>query len=223
MSPNNTVVKRTWTRGNLAAAGPGITADEWDNPAQVIEKLQRWATERALDAVNWYQRDKRDKRWASRLLRAGAVVLAVAGGVAPLVSTTDAATARLGYIVLAGAAGCVAFDHFFGLSSGWMRDISAMQTLQSSLTRFHLDWLAWQANSSPALANPATSGDAVRAALELIDRLVTQVVRVTEAETMQWITDFHQSVAVLRQQADPGITSPQDLFTWSQANEVATK
>ena len=49
---------------------------------------------------------------------------------------------------------------------------------------------------------------------------MTDVARITEAETGQWITDFSSAVAALRQQANPGVTSPQDLITWESQGDL---
>jgi len=194
-----------------------ISAEQWLDHAQALDRFRAWAEDRATEAIRWYLRDKQAKRWASRLLRAAAVVTGVSGGVLPLISgSVHGINPNLGYIVLAVAAGCVAFDHFFGLSSGWMRDIAALQALQGRLGRFQLDWARWQAAQTGATGSSAWAapGEAVVAALDLIDELVTGVAQVTEAETSQWITDFTSSVATLRQQASPSVTSPQDLITW---------
>jgi hypothetical protein len=214
--------RRPWPRkrGDLPpVTRPEITADQWREPGQALDRLRTWAEDRATETITWYLRDKQNKRSFSRLLRAAAVVLAVAGGVLPLISSsTGGISPNLGYVFLAVAAGCVAFDHFFGLSAGWMRDIATLQALQSRLARFQLDWARWQAVQAGAGTDrPATD---VVAALDLIDELVTSVAQLTEAETTQWITDFSSSVAALRQQASPSVTSPQDLITWGNQGGV---
>ena len=211
MSANGGRRRLSWTRGDLRpVARPPLQA-QWQD-ADALEQLRGWAEARAVETIHWYLRDKKPKRWASRLLRAGAVVFAVAGGVLPLLTASvHGIDPSLGYVFLALAAGCVAFDHFFGLSAGWIRDIVALQALQGSLTRFHLDWARWQA----AQASGAGEGDPVGAGLALIGGLVEDVAKVTEAETAQWISEFSSSVAALRQQASPGVASPADLIAWS--------
>lgn len=216
--------RRRWTRGDLPVVERlDISAGEWADPARTLEKMRAWAEQRAVVTIDWYTRDKRAKRWLSRLLRAAAVVAAVAGGVLPLISgTVNGVNPNLGYVFLAAAAGLVAFDHFFGLSSGWMRDIAAIQALQGRLARFQLDWARWQAEQAGILHASAsrTSAEAA-AALDLIGGLVTGVGELTEAETAQWITDFSTSVAALRQQASPSVTSPQDLLTWGEQGNIS--
>jgi hypothetical protein len=43
---------------------------------------------------------------------------------------------QLGYVMLALAAACVGFDHFFGLSTGWMRFMVTEMSLQQVLAEF---------------------------------------------------------------------------------------
>jgi hypothetical protein len=199
-----------------------VSDAQWTERGETIALLRTWAEDRATETITWYLRDKQAKRWGSRLLRAAAVLAAVTGGVLPLLAgTTGGINPNLGYVFLATAAGCIAFDHYFGLSSGWMRDMAAVQALQGMLARFQLDWSRWQANRAGATANAAaaTEIETVDSALELIDALVTGVARVTEAETSQWIAEFSTSIAALRQQVSPAVSSAQDLLTWgSQGN-----
>ncbi len=207
--------RRSWARGDLSPVARPQLPSQWQD-AEAIGQLRDWAEARAVETINWYLRDKRPKRWASRLLRAGAVIFAVAGGVLPLLTATvHGIDPSLGYVFLALAAGCVAFDHFFGLSVGWIRDIVALQALQGSLTRFHLDWASWQAARAGGQPKTGSDADAISAGLALIGGLIGDIAKVTEAETAQWVTEFSSSVAALRQQANPGVASPADLIAWS--------
>lgn len=214
---------RSLARGDIPPAPrPGTTPQGWADEAQAIELLRAWAEDRATEAIEWYLRDKQPKRWASRLLRAAAVLFAVTGGVLPLISgSIHGINPDLGYVSLAIAAGCVAFDHFFGLSSGWIRDITAIQALQGLLARFHLDWARWQATQAGAVTSHDDPTSGTTTALDLITGLIADVTSVTEAETAQWIADFTTSIAALRHDASPSITSPQDLITWSSKSEPA--
>ena len=62
-----------------------------------------------------------------------------------------------------------------------------------------------------------------RDAPELVEALVLGVAEITEAETEHWITYFSTSVAALRQQANPGVSSAQDLFTWGSKDGFTTR
>src|SRR5262249_23193458 len=110
-SPGRARRRRSLARGDIPPAPrPAITPQEWADDAQAIDLPRAWAEPRATDTISWYLRDKQPKRWASRLLRAAAVLFAVTGGVLPLISgSTHHVNPDLGYVSLALAAGCVAF------------------------------------------------------------------------------------------------------------------
>ncbi|HUC56554.1 MAG TPA: SLATT domain-containing protein [Streptosporangiaceae bacterium] len=208
-----------WERGDLSPiTRPDVTADKWDDQVRALEQLARWAEARTVETINWYLRDKRFKRLASRSLRAAAIVFAIAGAVLPLVSiSTHGVNANLGYVLLAVAAGCIAFDHFYGLSAGWMRDIVAIQALQGRLARFHLEWARWESTHGKALGTASVEAAAgtVSLALDYIDDLVAEVGRITESETMQWIAEFSSAVAALRKDTGRGAAPAPDLFSWN--------
>ncbi len=165
---------------------PAVTSEEWHRPGEVLERLRTWAEGQADEAIEWYLRDKAAKRRGSRTLRALAILLAVAGAVVPLVTVGRGGYVNgWGYALLAAAAGCVAFDHFFGLSSGWRRDVAAIQALQARLADFRYTWLTATAEQALNLERLDT-----RARLELIERFVADVRSVVNAETSAWLTEF---------------------------------
>jgi hypothetical protein len=223
--PGGTSRRSVWERGDISpVTRPDVTVEKWNDQVRALDQLATWAESRTVETINWYLRDKKVKRLASRGFRAAAIVFAVAGAVMPLVSSsTHGINPNLGYVFLAVAGGCLAFDHFFGLSSGWMRDIVAAQSLQGKLARFHLVWARWEATHGPALTS--TSAEAAAGARELaldhIDDLVGEVSRITESETMQWVAEFSSVTAALRKDAHPGATSTQDLFSWSSPADPA--
>jgi hypothetical protein len=107
------------------------------------------------------------------------------------------------------AAGCVAFDVFFGFSAGWTRDMATAQALQRRLLHFELAWTGWQtAQAGYGAEQPdrlppsaewhsAPRGDAgpgvpddVETARQLIEELVLAVSRLTGDETGRWAREF---------------------------------
>jgi hypothetical protein len=184
-----------------------------------VEALRDWAEGQAEDAIAWYLRDKAIKRIGARVLRALAILLVVGGGVVPLLSAAWTGTAAgWGYVLLAAAAGCVAFDHFFGLSSGWMRDIVSVQTLQRRLTDFRMAWttnllrpasmpggnalgstgLGGAGRGGTGLADSAALDEAelVRR-LDLVQSFVTEIADLVESGTAEWLAEFRSNVGGL--------------------------
>ncbi|HEV7962462.1 MAG TPA: SLATT domain-containing protein [Actinoplanes sp.] len=166
------------------------SVEDWRDPFSTLEALRSWAESQAAEAIDWYLRDKALKRIGSRLLRALAILFAIAGGVAPLLAATGDRSTSWGYVALALAAGCVAFDHFFGLSSGWMRDISAAQALRRRLSTFRFAWTT--ANANAALGAGAAADAAAR--ISLIEEFAVDVADLVDAETGEWLAEFRANI-----------------------------
>lgn len=180
-------------RDRLPDRVPVLTSDSWTDPVATLETLRSWAIESAEKSVMWYLNDKRSKRKASRLLRGLSIILAAAGGVVPQLGSLGlplpADGFRIGYAAFALAAACVAFDYFFGLSSGWMRDIAAAQSLQSMIRQFDLKWLQESSNFVEPLDNGVVADR-----LNMIYELLTGVEDVVAGETAEWTREFATNI-----------------------------
>ncbi|WBB59492.1 SLATT domain-containing protein [Streptomyces sp. WMMC500] len=190
---------------------PGAALEAAGGQAEILRELRAWAEQEAEDAVEWYLKDKRLKRRGSRVVTALTILLAVAGTLIPLASAISGGPPQgWGYVLLALAAGCKGFDHFFGLSSGWMRDITAAQALRAELNDFRLAWAAEQlraADGTAATAPDGAAGALDTAALErrlvLLTSLVEAVRRQVEAETAEWLSEFRATAQQLQDHAGP--------------------
>lgn len=182
-----------------AAAMPDL---EWSG-GQALESLRTLylrAEGQALGMIGWYLREKGSKSRFSRALRALAILLAVGGGVTPLVNAAapDVVAAQWGYVLLALAAGCVAFDRFFGFSSSWIRYMTTQFALQLLLAEFQHDWSAHVARLSGSAPTP----DHLDAMLALIRSFSLGVVQLVEDETAAWASDLSEQIAGLERTTD---------------------
>ncbi|WP_181788902.1 SLATT domain-containing protein [Streptomyces phytophilus] len=182
---------------------PGAALEDAGGQAEILRELRAWAEQEAEDAVEWYLNDKRLKRRGSRAISALTILLAVAGTLIPLASVISGGPPQgWGYVLLALAAGCKAFDHFFGLSSGWMRDITAAQTLRAELNDFRMAWAADQLRA-PGPASGTLDPAALERRLALLTSLVEAVRRQVESETAEWLTEFRATAQQLQDHAGP--------------------
>ncbi len=96
----------------------------------------------ALDTASWYLTDRVWKRRGARVLRGGAAAGAVAGAALALLDLTGAVggVAPWGYLALLLGVACVAGDRFFGVTSGWIRDVATAQAVQRRLQVLQFDW-----------------------------------------------------------------------------------
>jgi hypothetical protein len=177
-------------------------------------KLRERADLQALDAINWYYEKKKQKNFASRWLRFWAISFTILGGLIPLLSAAGIVEAVLryygakapgdihvaelrfnqfGYILIGLAAGCVAFDRFFGFSSNWMRYIGAAMRIETARVRFAFDW---EYLVAPLGANEPTPEE-VRKLLEVIQKFSLDIREAIEQETGAWISEFQTNLAQL--------------------------
>nr|WP_257217184.1 SLATT domain-containing protein [Streptomyces dengpaensis] len=163
-----------------------------------VQSLRAWAEQEAEDAIEWYLEDKRLKRLGSRVIRGLMIILATTGTLIPLVgAASDADIQSWGYVFLAAAAGCKGFDYFFGLSTAWMRDITAAQALRGEVNAFRLAW-------SAELLRDVT-GEPEQAVIErrmnLIGGLVGRIRAHLESETADWTAEFRAGLQQFQEQA----------------------
>lgn len=175
---------------------------DWGEPAERLEELYRWSEERAVEAVDWYHRDRRWKRRGAKALRVCAALLGLSGAVLPLVDLTGAwhGAARWGYVLLLLAGGCLAADRVFGLSSGWMRDIGTAQALQRRLETFQFDW-ASECVREVLGPTEGTAGEAAERCLGVLRRFCEDVSEIVRSETAEWMLEFRASMTQLPTQA----------------------
>lgn len=181
--------------GNVVVAPFPRPSWEPDRAADSLVALYEWACAHTLTAVHWYLHKKSVKAKASRRLRLAAIVLVTAGGAFPVLVSTfnqDDALLGVGYLLLGAAAGCVAIDRFFGISTGWMRYLSTELTLQRELQRFHVDWAKLSARVGPTL-----SAVEIDAHLTLLGDFVDRVSEEMAAETKAWVEEFRGNLTEL--------------------------
>jgi len=185
---------------------------KWSTKQEIqmsISTLYQYAEASANDAINWYGRKKRSKSKMSWILRALAIVLTTFGGLTPIISALGGSTIKfmdgkfnvyvgqLGYLFLGLAAGCIAFDRFFGFSSGWMRYISTKMTLEKELSEFRFDWAMMIAKFGDQSPTP----DQVQLMIQRLKEFLVLVNNGVENETNTWIAEFKSSLADIEKTA----------------------
>jgi hypothetical protein len=161
---------------------------------EVLESLKREAEALAEGKIDWYRRKKEAKKRLSQWLRAVAIVVAVAGGVCPLVGGIVGGLefVKLGYVLLAVAGGFVLFDTLFGVSSSWMRYMSSAQRIERVRDSFRLEWAGRM-----AIASSGGGDDSQIELLALLTRFVDDVHAIIREETDRWVGEFQGNVARL--------------------------
>ncbi|MFI0938391.1 SLATT domain-containing protein [Streptomyces sp. NPDC021020] len=194
-----------WRRRDLQAQPfPAVPAAAATDPVvqrETLARLREWAERDAESAITWYLDDKRHKRIGSRLLQGLAIACAVAGAAVPLGTAAAGGSGQgWGYVLLAVAAGCKAFDHFFGLSASWMRDITVAHALRTELNAVRLEWATDVLRAGPAAADPERLLEAaeLERQLALVARLSDSVRARIDGETADWQAEFSAGISELQ-------------------------
>ncbi|MFJ9522405.1 SLATT domain-containing protein [Kitasatospora sp. NPDC101801] len=195
---------RTPTRRRTDLSARQFPLGDWGEPAERLEELYRWSEERAVEAIDWYRRDRVWKRRWARLLRFGAAGFAVGGAVDPLLALSGVswASPSWGYVGLALSAACLGVDRAFGQTSGWMRDVSTAQALQRRLEAFQFDW-ASECVREVLGPTEGTAGEAAERCLGVLRRFCEDVSDVVRGETSEWMLEFRATMTQLPTQS-PG-------------------
>ncbi|MDI3420368.1 SLATT domain-containing protein [Streptomyces luteolus] len=185
-------------RGADDLTGRAFPLGDWGEPAERLDELYRWVEAGALHTAAWYLADRTWKRRGARLLRLGAALGAVAGAALPLldVTSTVEGVAPWGYLALLLAVACVACDRYFGLTSGWIRDMATAQAVQRRLQVLQFDWAS---ESVREVLGPTegTASEAAERCLGVLRRFSEDVTELVRSETADWMVEFRAGPAPL--------------------------
>jgi hypothetical protein len=178
-------------------------------------QLRERAESQALEAVGWYYAKKRSKNIWSRWLRFWAISFTVLGGLVPILAATGIVEAvfrhfynvsdskdmqlaelhfnQFGYVLIGLAAGCVAFDRFFGFSTNWMRYLGAAMRIETARIKFCFEWEHLVA----PLAGKDPGTEQVGELLEVIEKFSLAIREAIEQETSAWISEFQTNLSQL--------------------------
>ena len=169
----------------------------WDgeDTRSCLAELYEWAERFAGETIGWYLDEKAKKAKRSQMLRTTSAVLATLGGIVPLAALAADRTVlgNVGFVLLGLAAGCVAYDRYFGYSSAWLRYVSAAMNLRAQLTDFQLSWTREMA----VLGGRDVTRAETHRLVELVRTFISGVNRVVQDETHSWLVEFHMRLQEL--------------------------
>ena len=188
------------------AAKPDISTKQlspWDTykdkkPDEALASIYEHVGAVSLTARNWYWTSIRTKRWTSFSARAIAFVLLVFGTSLPIFAAIqDAPKEKLLFtqwaVALLAVAGLTQVaDRIFGWSSGWMRYITTVTTMENLTRAFELEWAKYIVSKTV----PLDSSD-VKALFELAKGLEQELMKLQTDETTQWVAAFNTGISLL--------------------------
>lgn len=93
------------------------------------------------EVAAWYLHEKEKKKWASKIIRAISLILAVTGGIVPLaVAAGLGMNPSVGYVLLALAGGLQLADRYFGYSEAWSRYIAVAMRCNALNLQLQVEW-----------------------------------------------------------------------------------
>ncbi|WP_030588570.1 MULTISPECIES: SLATT domain-containing protein [Streptomyces] len=193
--------------GRVRPAGRDLTGrpfplGDWGEPAERLDELYRWVETGALDTADWYLNDRVWKRRAARALRMGTAAGVVAGAALPLLDLTGtlSGSAGWGYLSLLLGAACMAGDRYFGLTSGWIRNLATAQAVQRRLQVLQFDW-ASECVREMLGPTEGTASEAAERCLGVLRRFSEDVTELVRSETADWMVEFRAGPAPMGMQA----------------------
>ncbi len=192
----------------------------WDasDPLGALARLYAATIKRAYQQIDWYKVKVRPKRFGSQVCRFLAIVLLGLAALIPLLkaagigqsgSTLPAPQTQpqgpntmriafeLGYVFAAVAAGIIAFDKYFGLSTGWIRYIQTELALEGALDELHYDWVALLAKIQGQNPTP----EQAQAMIQRLRSFIVLLNGQTQKETEGWVMEFQANLADLEKAA----------------------
>lgn len=183
-------------------AGRAFPLGDWGEPGERLDELYVWVEQRALFIADWYLSDRTLKQWGARALRTGTALGAVGAAVLPLLTLTGVLPVRhavWGYVALLGALVCICADRYFGLTSGWIRNVATAQAIQRRLETLQYDWAS---ESVREMLGPTEggAGEAAERGLSLLRRFTEDVSEIVRSETADWMLEFRPGPSPLASQ-----------------------
>ncbi|WP_413757873.1 SLATT domain-containing protein [Streptomyces sp. MMBL 11-3] len=171
--------------------GRAFPLGDWGEPAERLHELYRWVEAGALTTASWYLADRAWKRRCAWALRGGAAAGVLVGAALPLLDLAGVlgGGAAWGYLALLVAAGCVAGDRYFGVTSGWMRDVATAQAVQRRLQALQFEW-ASECVREVLGPTEGTAGEAAERCLGVLRRFSEDVTELVRRETADWMVEF---------------------------------
>ncbi len=188
--------------GGRDLTGRPFPLGDWGEPAERLDELYRWVESGALATAGWYLEDRVWKRRGARALRWGTAAGVVAGAALPLLDLTGTlgGSAGWGYLSLLLGAACMACDRYFGLTSGWIRNLATAQAVQRRLQVLQFDW-ASECVRETLGPTEGTASEAAERCLGVLRRFSEDITELVRSETADWMVEFRAGPAPMGTQA----------------------
>lgn len=177
---------------------------KWDNykdrkPEETLPSIYAHIETTSLEMCSWYWTSIRTKRTTSLVARFAAFLLLVLGTTLPIfaaiqVEAKDKLLFTQWAVALLAIAGLTQVaDKVFGWSSGWMRYITTVTTMENLTRAFQMEWAKYLVSKNGA---PLETSDA-KALFDLAQALEQELTKLQAEETTKWVAEFNTGISLL--------------------------
>jgi hypothetical protein len=168
--------------------------------ADALPAIYDHATKTSKTSRDWYWGSIAKKKEYALLFLALTLILLIVGTILPVVAGIyrdehkRLLCTQLGVVALAVAGLLQVCDRTFGLSSGWMRYIDAVTTMESLTRHFELDWAGYIVDKGAGLSD----GD-IKPLFEIAKQFEVGLAKVQSDETAKWASEFGSGLSALNE------------------------
>jgi hypothetical protein len=208
--------------------------EEWDKykgqtPEDIAKFIYAHIEVTSVSMCNWYWTSISSKRVTSFVIRIIAFILLILGTTLPIFAAIqDKPEEKLlltqlavGFLAIAGLSQIA--DKVFGWSSGWMRYITTVTTMENLIRAFQMEWAKYLV----AKTSPIDSSDA-KTLFDLAKGLEQELVKLQAEETTKWVVEFNTGISLLdtmiktqREETDKKLEAIRTSLTSQEASAKA--
>ncbi|MCE7057980.1 SLATT domain-containing protein [Algoriphagus sp. AGSA1] len=178
-------------------------SSEWDELKnksidESLKVIYDWINLKSREMCDWYWQSIKEKKISSLLSRSIAVFFLIVGTIFPLLAAVmDPAKLKLlftqlGVAMLVIAGLLTLADRIFGWSSGWMRYIQTVTSMENLVGVYKIEW----ANYIALKTTPLEMADLI-VLFNLTIALHNELLKLLSEETNKWIIEFNASISLL--------------------------
>ncbi|OQX21650.1 MAG: hypothetical protein BWK80_32645 [Desulfobacteraceae bacterium IS3] len=195
--------------------------------SEALQSIYERASSTSIRVCAWYWTNIKTKRLTAFSFRCITFLLVIFGTVLPILAGLIADTerrlwfAQLGVAALALGGLMQVADRVFGWSSGWLRYITTVTSMENLTRKFELDWAGYILIKRTEALNESDTRELFNLAKQFED----DIVKLQSEETDKWSIEFNSGTALLgdliKSQRELGEKAIEEARQAVQASEKA--
>lgn len=181
-------------------------AESENSQALNLEVLYQDVIKSCDEQSRWYNINKGQKTWPSKIIRFSSVILFGLGGVFPLIGKTSKVDfTTWGYISIAIAGILLFLDRFFGFSSGWIRYTLTEMEINKRKADLQFQWKIEMIRIE--LSKELASIEKKIELMTMLKDFSKEIADLVMQETNNWAAEFQTNISELQKMASAKLES----------------